>query len=69
VHQAAYQPKMSVLAPVCRAIHAKRPLATRYHSMSSGKSQRIIIPFALVDTGLRWHVRNFASPASNSPRC
>ncbi|MDR1968935.1 MAG: WYL domain-containing protein [Burkholderiaceae bacterium] len=52
-------PKMSVLAPVCRAIHAKRPLAIRYHSMSSGKSQRVIVPFALVDTGLRWHVRAF----------
>jgi predicted DNA-binding transcriptional regulator YafY len=52
-------PKMSVLAPVCRAIHAKRPVAIRYHSMSSGKSQRVIVPFALVDTGLRWHVRAF----------
>ncbi|MDR0275646.1 MAG: WYL domain-containing protein [Burkholderiaceae bacterium] len=52
-------PKMSVLAPVCRAIHAKRPLAIRYHSVSSGKSQRVIVPFALVDTGLRWHVRAF----------
>lgn len=52
-------PKMDVLAPICRAIHAKRPVAIRYHSMSSGKSQRVIVPFALVDTGLRWHVRAF----------
>ena len=52
-------PKMSVLALVCRAIHARRPLAIRYYSMSSGKSQRVILPFALVDTGLRWHVRAF----------
>ena len=50
---------MDVLAPICRAIHAKRPIAIRYHSMSSGESERIIVPFALVDTGLRWHVRAF----------
>jgi len=52
-------PQMEVLAPICRAIHAKRPVAIRYHSMSSGESERVIVPFALVDTGLRWHVRAF----------
>ena len=52
-------PKMEVLAPICRAIHAKRPVAIHYHSMSSGESERVIVPFALVDTGLRWHVRAF----------
>lgn len=52
-------PRMSVLAPICRAIQAKRPVAIRYNSMSSGQSNRIIVPFALVDTGLRWHVRAF----------
>lgn len=52
-------PRMDVLAPVCRAIHAKRPIAIRYHSMSSGESERVIVPFALVDSGLRWHVRAF----------
>jgi len=51
--------RMDVLAPVCRAIHAKRPVAIRYHSMSSGESERVIVPFALVDTGLLWHVRAF----------
>jgi predicted DNA-binding transcriptional regulator YafY len=52
-------PQMGVLAPICRAIHAKRPVAIRYHSVSSGESERVIVPFALVDTGLRWHVRAF----------
>lgn len=52
-------PRMDVLGPVCRAIHAKHPVAIRYHSMSSGESERVIVPFALVDTGLRWHVRAF----------
>lgn len=52
-------PRMDVLAPICRAIHAKRPVAIRYYSMSSGESERVIVPFALVDTGQRWHVRAF----------
>lgn len=52
-------PQMEVLAPICRAIHAKRPVAIRYHSVSSGESERVIVPFALVDSGLRWHVRAF----------
>jgi len=52
-------PRMDVLAPICRAIHAKRSVAIRYHSMSSGESERVIVPFALVDTGLRWHARAF----------
>jgi hypothetical protein len=34
-------PRMDVLAPVCRAIHGKRPVAIRYHSMSSGESERV----------------------------
>jgi len=51
--------RMEVLAPICRAIHAKRPVAIHYQSMSSGESERVIVPFALVDTGLRWHVRAF----------
>ncbi|PWK37662.1 helix-turn-helix transcriptional regulator [Cupriavidus plantarum] len=52
-------PPLGVLAAICRAIHAGRPLAIRYHSMSSGMSRRVIVPFALVDTGLRWHARAF----------
>ena len=57
-------PRMDVLAPICRAIHAKRPVAIRYHSMSNGESDRVIVPFALVDTGLRWHVRAFDRKSS-----
>lgn len=52
-------PRMDILAPICRAIHAQRPVAIRYYSVSSGESERVITPFALVDSGLRWHVRAF----------
>lgn len=52
-------PQINVLAALCRAIKANQPVAIRYHSMSSGETERIIVPFALIDTGLRWHIRAF----------
>ena len=52
-------PDLDVLASVTRAIHQGCPLAVEYYSISSGKSKREIVPFALIDTGLRWHVRAF----------
>ena len=52
-------PDMDVLASVTRAIHQKCPLGIEYHSISSGRTEREIVPFALIDNGLRWHVRAF----------
>ena len=52
-------PDLGVLAGVTRAIHQQCPLAIEYHSISSGRTEREIVPFALVDNGLRWHVRAF----------
>lgn len=52
-------PDLNVLASVTRAIHLECPLAIEYHSISSGRTEREIIPFALIDNGLRWHVRAF----------
>lgn len=52
-------PDLGTLACVTRAIHQKSPLKIRYHSISSGRSDREIVPFALLDNGLRWHVRAF----------
>lgn len=52
-------PDLDVLSSVTRAIHLGCALAIDYHSISSGKSRREIVPFALIDTGLRWHVRCF----------
>jgi hypothetical protein len=51
------QPQLAILAAVTRAIHSKSPLSIEYHSISSGRSCREIVPFALIDNGLRWHVR------------
>lgn len=52
-------PDLDVLASVTRAIHHACPLSIEYHSISSGRTEREIVPFALIDNGLRWHVRAF----------
>lgn len=53
------QPDLDILASVTRAIYCQCPLKIEYYSISSGRSIREIIPFALTDNGLRWHVRAF----------
>lgn len=52
-------PELDALASVTRAIHHESPLKIEYHSISSGCTEREIVPFALIDNGLRWHVRAF----------
>ncbi|MEH6539946.1 WYL domain-containing protein [Halopseudomonas sp.] len=52
-------PDLDVLACVTRAIHQECPVRVEYHSISSGQTERQIVPFALIDNGLRWHVRAF----------
>lgn len=53
------QPDLSTLSCVTRAIYQQCPLKITYHSLSSGKTEREIVPFVLVDNGMRWHVRAF----------
>lgn len=53
------QPNLDDLAKVTRAIHGGYPLKLSYHSMKTGQVAREIVPHALVDSGLRWHVRAF----------
>lgn len=52
-------PDLSILSCVTQAIHQKAPISIEYHSLSSGRTEREIVPFALIDNGLRWHVRAF----------
>lgn len=52
-------PDQSVLASVTRAIHHGCPLGIEYHSISRGQSDGVIVPFALIDSGLHLHVRGF----------
>jgi predicted DNA-binding transcriptional regulator YafY len=53
------EPDMTVLAPITRAIHRGKAVRLTYHSVTSGKGQREIVPFALVSSGVRWHVRAY----------
>ncbi|WP_438514507.1 helix-turn-helix transcriptional regulator [Craterilacuibacter sp.] len=53
------RPRLPILAAVSRAIRSQRLLRIRYHSESSGEQVRLIAPHALVDSGLRWHVRAY----------
>lgn len=53
------QPPLDILAAVTRAIHGGYPLRLTYHSMKTGAVPREIVPHALVDSGLRWHVRAY----------
>ena len=59
------QPNLEVLAFVTRAIHQKCPVRIDYNSISSGPTQREIVPFALIDNGLRWHVRALTAKPKN----
>lgn len=52
-------PDLDILASITRAIHLKSPLRVEYHSITSGGTEREIVPFALIDNGFRWHVRAF----------
>jgi hypothetical protein len=52
-------PDLDVLASVTRAIHQECPLASSTTPSPAGKAEREIVPFALIDNGLRWHVRAF----------
>ena len=53
------RPDLAILASVTRAMCAKRALKVSYLSLSSGAATRELVPVALADNGLRWHVRAF----------
>lgn len=53
------RPAAAILAPVTRAIHQQKAVKLCYFSRTSGLSEREIVPFALANNGLRWHVRAF----------
>lgn len=59
------RPATETLARVTRAITSKSVLRIVYFSASGGESQREILPFALVDSGLRWHIRAFDRKTSS----
>ncbi len=55
-------PAKEILAPLIRAIKQKKKVAAVYQSLTGRDSQqqRIIEPHALINTGLRWHLRAYS---------
>jgi len=52
-------PSLEVLAPISRAIHLGKAVRLRYYSVTSGQSERTLVPLALASNGARWHTRAF----------
>jgi hypothetical protein len=50
---------LELVSVLTRAIHHGSAAEVYYRAMSSGRTTREIVPFALADSGLRWHVRAF----------
>ncbi len=53
------RPDLAILSTVTRAMCAKQALKVSYLSLTSGAASRELVPVALADNGLRWHVRAF----------
>jgi hypothetical protein len=52
-------PNVSIIASIMRAIHNKQALKCGYVSVSSGETERGIVPHSIVNNGHRWHVRAY----------
>lgn len=55
-------PNIDILATISRAINSKRALKIKYFSTTKkekASTSREIIPYAIANSGLRWHVRAF----------
>jgi hypothetical protein len=59
IPQSLSPPTMATLAPITRAIHRGKAVRLGYTSVDSGHTERELVPLALVDNGIRWHVRAF----------
>jgi hypothetical protein len=52
-------PDIFVVARLVQAILNKQAVHVIYTSLSSGSDSRELVPHAIIDNGLRWHVRAF----------
>ncbi len=53
------QPNVEILSALMRAIHLQKAITCSYVSLSSGRSERKLVPHSLANDGHRWHVRAF----------
>lgn len=52
-------PDPNMVGVITRAINRNQVISIEYRSHSSGQTRRQIVPFAIIDNGLRWHIRAF----------
>mgnify|MGYP003630385059 CR=1 FL=1 len=52
-------PKSDVIATIMRAINNRQAILCRYVSLSSGESERELVPHSIANNGQRWHIRAF----------
>lgn len=52
-------PARDIIASLMRAITQRRAVRVRYVSLSSGETERELVPHVLVNNGHRWHVRAY----------
>ncbi len=57
-------PDLETLSVITRAIHRALAIHITYRAVTSGMTSREIVPFALADSGSRWHVRAFDRKSS-----
>ncbi len=56
---ALINPNVSTLAKISKSIFLRKPVKVSYYSTTSGFSEKVIVPLALVNDSFRWHVRAF----------
>ena len=58
------KPKLNVISQISRAISQKKIMNVTYWSLTSARTERQLAPFAIINSGLRWHVRAFCRRAN-----
>lgn len=52
-------PSIDDISVLSRAINLGKAVEITYRSVSSGITKREIVPFAIIDNGIRWHIRAY----------
>lgn len=58
-------PNVAIIASIMRAIHNKQAVKCGYVSVSSGETERALVPHSIINNGHRWHVRAYDRKGNN----
>lgn len=53
------EPALDIVSTITRCIYQNSVMKAKYFSLSSGDKKRTLSPLAIVNDGLRWHIRCF----------